>query len=271
MPGLSFRLAVDEVAMALAQVGEPDLARDLLVAEAGEVLSGDAARGRLIAAGHSLMARGLLEVDVDRSVHLDEALARAVCPLAKADFSLRVSRSDDSGELARSYHFRGSGSVSQEVDRDIIYRLVEYPSVEAAVASCVAFFDTDGIASFAVESSTIPMDTLDEIQRTADPETVAVTLAAVGMPKNVRTMFVPDFQGVVFRGGLLRVDFGQVNGPTSNRGTLILRGPQRMWLMRILPEGDTARLLVMAGSKRSLRGEILALIQPTDASEEGKP
>jgi hypothetical protein len=217
------------------------------------------------------MARGLLEVDASGSVHLDEALARAVRPLAKADFSIRVSCSHGGAELARSYHFVGSGVISQEVDRDIIYTLVEFPSRDAALASCVAFFDTEDAAAFAADPATVPMGSLDEIQKTADPEAVHATLAAAGMPQSVRAMFVPDFQGVVFRGGLLRVDFGQPSGPTSNRGTLILRGPQRLWLMRILPEGDTARLLVMAGSKESLRREILALIEPAGDSQEGKP
>jgi hypothetical protein len=271
MADTSFRLAVDEVAMALTQVGEADLARDLLLAGAGGTLTGDTAQGRLLAAGHSLMARGLLEVDADGSVRLDETLARVLRPLAKADFSIRVSCSYGSGELARSYHFAGPCVISQEVDRDIIYTLAEFLSRDAALASCVEFFDTEDTAPFAADPVTLPMEVLDEIQETADPEAVHARLATAGMPESVRAMFVPDFQGVVFRGGILRVDFGSGDGPASNRGALILRGPQRLWVMRILPEGDTARLLVMAGGKESLRNEILALIEPASASGEAKP
>lgn len=256
-----YRLSVDEVAFAIAQVGDPNLARHLLLSQAGDSLTAEAIEGRLMAAGHSLLARHLIDVDEASTVQVTTPFADAIQPLIKADFSIYVSSSNGRTELAQTYHFAGERIVRQVIDREIVYELASYPSADVVIDDCLnAVFARDA-GLFDVEASRLPASVLDDLQQTADPSEVERILTAAGMPADARSLFAEDFQKVVARGSVIRVDFPAApDVPTSNEGILVLRGPDRLWLMRIVQEGDSAALLVAPGSAEDMSSEIKRII-----------
>jgi hypothetical protein len=151
----TYTLSVDEVAMTLSQMGEPDIARGLIIAEAGMDISGDNVRGRLIAAGHSLMARGLIDVTADGAVTIESTFRDAMQPLAKADYSLRISRADGGPESFLTFHARNGRFFQHEVDRETIHSIAVLEDAGDVAGATAAFLRVQEGESEAEHSFTI--------------------------------------------------------------------------------------------------------------------
>ena len=85
-----FVLSVEEVSLVISIVGRPEVAHGLMAAQLGDMQE-EEARARLLAAGHSLMARGWLTMDSQATMRLADPLARIARILSRADFSVRYS------------------------------------------------------------------------------------------------------------------------------------------------------------------------------------
>jgi hypothetical protein len=85
-----FVLTTEELSLSFSLLGQPEAGRSLMVTQLGEMSEAEA-RARLMAAGHSLIARGGMALGPEGPV-LNEDLARAVGLLLRADFSVRYSR-----------------------------------------------------------------------------------------------------------------------------------------------------------------------------------
>jgi len=85
-----FVLTTEELSLSFSLLGQPEAGRSLMVTQLGEMSEAEA-RARLMAAGHSLIARGGMALGPEGPV-LNEDLARAVGLLLQADFSIRYSR-----------------------------------------------------------------------------------------------------------------------------------------------------------------------------------
>lgn len=259
----TYRLSVDEIAMALSQMDEADLARSLLAASAAGELTAEQASGRLLAAGHSLIARSMLDVDLNGLVHLSPELETVVRPLAHADFAVRLSRSDGGPESVRSFLFAGEEVIEHDVESDIVYELTRHASLETVLSASVGFLSAEEAMPFEADGVTISGAVLDDMQETASAETMHEMLAAEGMPEATRALFVPDFQNVVSRGSILKVTFDNPPELASDVGTLVLRGPRRLWLLRMMPGDDMVHLAVTPGTAETLRAELVRLINGT--------
>lgn len=237
----AYRLAVDEIALVLAQLGDHDRSRALLLLDA-EQPNADVLRGRLLAAGHTLIARGLLDVDAVGAVTIDPGLADAVRLVGRPGCSVRADRSagEDTGGL--TFHF-GSGGVAlrHTTDRGVVHELEPLTPAEAA-AALDAFLRLPAPGVFESEGFELPSEALDALQQHITIEALEAALADYGVPAGPRQLFAADFRDVDYRAGVTRIDYDADASPRSDEGMLLLRGPARLWVANIVPAGESSVL-----------------------------
>ena len=98
------RLGIEELCLALSLMDEPEVAKGLLYVTFDEI-SPDEERGRLLAAGHSLMSRDLLCVKNGRSYLADE-FRELVSILVDSDFSIHCNRKVAGFEFTLAYYVK---------------------------------------------------------------------------------------------------------------------------------------------------------------------
>lgn len=244
----SWRLGVEELAVALGVAGGEDVAAGLLMAILGP-RSPEEMDGRMLAAGHSLVARGLLVLRGDEK-RLDEGLSSALLPLVQQRFSLRCSRAEAEGEDLATY-FVGPSEVSEHRLRQaVVSELTLLPGAEEATARSAAFFGLKAArrSALAEPVATLAAATLQQARVQAVDEgraAAAASLLAGGVPEAIAQQVAQDLATPRFHGSVLRVEQGQ-EGPASDRGFLLLQGAERPWLCDMLP-GEPLQLALYRG------------------------
>lgn len=257
----SYRLSVDEVAMILSQSGHADAARQTLAIGGADVLDGGVIRGRLQAAGHSLMARGLLDVIDDGVIELDPAINRLVGPLASADFSIRLARSDGETDWTITFHFSGDVIVQHTIERDIVHELTECCGEADVVETILDLLGVGEHTPFKAGSCTVTASVINDLQTTADRDTALAMLADAGMFETVRQLFVDDFMGVVSRGTISRIDYDDEEASLAEGAIMTLHGPERFWLMVLQGQHEAPEMEIMPGDRQTFEGVVKRLIK----------
>jgi len=259
MANNDFLLSVEEVTLAMSMVSQPEIAHGLMVAQLGEIQQ-EESRARLLAAGHSLMARGWLTMDTRGTMHLTDLLARIARVLSRADFSIRYSRSHRNADFSLSFHF-GEGSIFvHRIEQGVVHHITEVQDIDAVIQGGLAFFERAQERLFTCPSAKISKDLLDKIKDEEDASFILKRLEEAGVSEETRTLLAEDLDGVQYRGSILRVEYGEDNVPRSDHGLLVLRGPDRLWLLRPrLEEGETF-VTILPGTEEVFRREVTALL-----------
>lgn len=254
-----FCLSVEEVALAVSMAGQPEVAHGLMMAQLG-TMPQEEVRARLRAAGHSLLARGWLAMDAQGEMHLADPLTRIARVLSRADFSIRYSRSHRNAELALTFHFGEEGIFAHRLEQGVVHHIVEVQDTDAVIQGGLEFYEVANVHPFNVSSVEVPQDVLDAAKDEGHAGPVLKKLKAAGVPEETRTLLAEDLVGVQYRGAILRVEYGEDNTPRSDRGLLVLRGPERLWLMRALVRDGKPAVILLAGTEEIFRREVAALL-----------
>ena len=259
MEKTDFTLSVEEVALAMSLVGQPEVAHNLMMAQLGEMKQ-EEARARLLTAGHSLMARGWLTMDAQGAMHLADAMARVTRVLSHADFSIRYSRSHRNADLSLSFHFEEDGIFAHRVEQGVVHHITEVQDADAVTQGVLAFFEMAQVRPFTCPLTEIPDGLLDDIKNEEDVSSILRQLEEAGVPEETRTLLAKDLSGAQYRGSILRVEYGEDNVPRSDRGLLVLRGSDRLWLLRpLIGEGEPS-VTLLAGTEQVFRQEVATLL-----------
>ncbi len=259
MKDTDFLLSVEELALAMSMVDRPEVAHDLMVAQLG-AMKQEEARTRLLTAGHSLMARGWLTMDVQGTMHLADPLARVARVLSRADFSIRYSRSHRNVDLSLSFHFGEDGIFAHRMEQGVVHHIIEVQDADAVIQGGLAFFEMTEVHPFTCPSAEILNSLLDKIKDEKNTSSILQHLQEAGVPEETRTLLAEDLRGVQYRGSILRVEYGEDNIPRSDRGLLVLRGPERLWLLRpLIGEGEPS-VTLLPGTEQVFRRQVAALL-----------
>jgi hypothetical protein len=254
-----FLLSVEEVALAMSMVGQPEVAHDLMLAQLG-TMKQEEARVRLLTAGHSLMAQGWLTMDAQGAMHLADPLARVARVLSRADFSIRYSRSHREADLSLSFHFGERGIFAHRIEQGVLHHVTEVQDTDAVIQDGLVFFEMAQVQPFVCSSDEIPVGLLDEVKDEKDVASILHRLEATDVPEETRMLLAEDLHRAQYRGSILRVEYGEDNVPRSDRGLLVLRGPERLWLLRQLPGKSKPSVTPLPGTERSFRQEVAVLL-----------
>jgi hypothetical protein len=260
MDSVTVRLTVEELALVFAQLGQPELGKDVIEMQLGTALSRDQVHARLMSAGNSLMASNLLGIAEDETVVIAEPLLRCARALARADFTVRYSRSTLDSEALLSYHFCEGAVFEHYLERGIVHSVTEFDQPEVVVTRGLEFFQVAQDQIFTTPPVELPGAVLEEIKDATDVAQVIERLAQAGIPESVRPLLAEDIVGVRFRGSVLRVEYNYASMPRADRGLLVLQGPQRMWLLRPFVRGEMQLVSLLAGTAQTFCSEVAALL-----------
>lgn len=254
-----FALSVEELALGFSLLDAAQKAHDLMVAQLGE-MTPEEARARLLAASHGLLARGWLSIDEEGKIRLEPSLERMVRALIAPTFSLQYSRAyRDATKFVLVYHFINGLVLAHWAEGGIVHRIKEVAGKEAAIQGGIDFFNVAEAASFTCSPSEVPYDVMRQIKDEGDPAVVLQRLAEEGVEQATRAMLAEDIKNPVYRGSILRVEYEE--RPRSDEGLLVLRGPERLWLFRIVHKGDKPFVIILPGTEEVFRKEVGALLE----------
>jgi hypothetical protein len=263
MQGSAMNLSIEEVAFAISSMGYPDIAGGFLLSLMGPKEQAEM-DGRLYAAAHSLMARGLLTVDVERGEQrLDPSFRECVGALVENDLTLRCSSATNVKERVVSYFLQADRIVSHEVRDDVVSCISVLPGKDALVRHCQEVLGvpqgpaTTGVPVVwtPIEGSLVEM--ISNVLAAEGTEDVASQLVCCGMSPEDAWCLANDASRPERHGALtpIRLIEGQ---PVANASLLLLMGVERFWLFRPAPESD--RFEVCLGTPALMWGQISALI-----------
>ncbi|RLC73464.1 MAG: hypothetical protein DRJ03_26455 [Chloroflexi bacterium] len=259
MPTNDFFLSVEETAMAMSIVGQPEEAHSLMAAQLGE-MGQEEAHIRLLTAGHSLIARGYLSMDTEGNMHLAEPIAHVARALSRADHTIRYSRSYRNVDLSLAFHFEKKGVFAHRIEQGVVHRITQVSSEEAVIQGGLDFFNLAEIHPFTCPITEISQGLLDQIKD--DPAYVVIhrRLTHARVPAETCDLLTEDLSNTQYRGSILRVEYDENNAPISDHGLLVLRGPERLWLLRPFVREGERYVTLLPGTEEAFRREIVTLL-----------
>lgn len=236
-----FILSTEELALLLSIIGRPEAGQTLMAAQLGKTTEAEA-RARLLAASHSLMARGLLALGPEGPI-LESPLAHTIECLSQPNFSIRYSRSTQEAELALIYHFRQNAILEHRLEQGVAHHLAEVPGASAVIQGGLLFFGLPQAQPFTAALIRIPYQTLIDLKDEEDPAVVEESLRKAGVAEEARPLLAEDLAHPRYRGSALQVRYDPQGKPYSEKGFLLLHGPQRLWLISLEIREPTAAVL----------------------------
>lgn len=252
-----FTLTVEEMALLFSLIGQPQTGQKLMAAYLGEITEAEA-RARLLAASHSLMARGLLTLGPEGPL-MDSSLAQTVKGLSRPNFSIRYSRSTQEAEFALAYHFYQDAILEHRLEQGMVHHLVEVPDASVVIKGGLLFFGLPQAQPFTAVPIRMDIRSLLNLKDVEDPAAVEASLRQTGAAEESLPLLAEDLARPRYRGSALRVQYDRQGNPYSENGFLLLHGPQRLWLISLSGSTkDTATLI--PASVASFQQEMSALL-----------
>ncbi len=254
-----FILSVEEIALVMSIIGQPQMAHDIMVAQLG-AMQKEEAHIRLLTAGHSLLARKWLDIDAEGKMSLVEPLMSWGQILVHADFSIRYSRSSRQADYSFTHHFKENRVLTHIIEQGLLHHITQVSDRKTLLQEGKEFFEvgqTDFVDCPEIE---IPQNVLNEIKDEKSKSNIVEKLKSINIPSHLQSVLVEDLSQVRYRGSILRVEYGEEKAPFSERGLLVLRGPSRLWLLRSLKRIEQNFLVLLPGSEPKFEEEIRKLL-----------
>ena len=237
-----YALGIEEVAAAIAVAGIPEAAKGLLVSNFGR-LSADEERGRLLSANHSLYARGLLTVS-DHHPQLIPDLTRIVTVFTSNTRSLRMGKTSVFGEDVLAYYHDQDGWVKHAIRDGVAHYFTLNKAPGEMEAEIFEFFSP----SFKAWSSIQPIELPDTLFADLDPRQrrsqndVLAFIHKTSPAHPSAELLSADLAQARLRGSMLWLE--QISeDDLATRGTLLIQGLDRLWMLNSKAEGEISRLV----------------------------
>lgn len=260
METYSLRLSVEELALALTQIGQPEVARNLIITHLGAEISPPDVHARIMSAGHSLMARDLLSISEDGSLLLAESLLRTAHALSKADFSIRYSRSHPQADFLLTYHYSAGNIFKHQIEQGVVHHIKEFQDWDQAIQDGIPFFGIPATSLTFPPTTEISKSVLDDIKDEEHRDVAVRKLVSAGVSEELAMHLGEDISTPQYRGSALRVEYRADGAPYSDQGLLILCGHERIWLFRPFIREDVPLLTIVPGTQLAFHQEISSLI-----------
>lgn len=251
MPPIKLELGIEELAYAMGVLGGTDTAIGFLLALLGERPRLET-EGRLLAASHALVARGLLDFDAQTGDKwLAEDLRLLVEPMLHNDFSLRCSWAKEGREDVLTLYAAAAEVLMHRLHRAVVSHLQRLSDWDVARQQLSMFLDLprSGEEESFEPLATFSADLIDTLRKEApnrSRQEIAAQLQTQGVPDGAATKLAADLQQHEYRGSIIKIT-GQNDHVVANQGFLILKTEKRSWFLVIHPD-DEPMLTLYPGS-----------------------
>lgn len=253
-----FLFGIEELAVVMSVAGSPEMAHSFMIAQLGNMPK-EEARARLLAATHSLLARGWVTLGTQGETVVTKPILSLAKALTKADFSIRLNRSYPTAELLLNFHFLNEHIYSHTVEQGVVHRITYIQDKDTVIQQGMQFFEMETVEDFTFSPLDLPIALLNEVKN-LEYALILEKLQEARISKPVVEMLATDLSAVRYRGGTLRVEYPTSKTPQSENGFLILRGPSRLWLFRLLKKDEKVSAVLLPGTRETLSLEIACLL-----------
>jgi hypothetical protein len=247
--------------MALSVAGYPEAAKTILITTFDQLPTDDEG-GRLLAAGHSLMARGLLAVDSGES-RLESGFANLLGLIVEPDYMLQLGlrASSEDEEQTLSYFFKSGTTVEQRIEQGVIYNLRTVWNRQTLVDAAIQFFAVEEKdQQYGAGTAEIPVELVDKARDlTGQTREVEALFSQAGVPPKLARALARDFQAIRGRGMVMLIE-NRSGLLVSDEGFLVMQGMSGTWLFPIVQRSDETYARVLSASTKSLGTEVQRLL-----------
>ena len=256
---LDIKLSIEETALAMTMAGYPDAAKGLLFTTFGEIPVAEE-QGRMLAAGHSLMARGLVAIH-DGQARIQESFRPLIEALTTPDFVVQYSLTTSSAEQTLGYFFKGGNIARQSVEEGVVYRLTTGEGTEQVITGGLTFFSISEKHSVSHPQAMLSVAILDRASKESHESAGALfdLLSGAGIPNQLARPLAEDFQKATSRGAVLLIK-RQGSDLRSDHGFLLMQSQDRTWLFPLVEKAGEAHAKVIIASQESFAAEMQKLI-----------
>ena len=228
---LDIRLSVEELALVLSLQGKAQAGYDLLISQLGNRLDTHQAQERLVAASHTLIARGLAAVDATGSIHLMDSVVFVGNLLTEPDFSVRFMRADLSSQHTLTFHVRGSDIFQHEVEQGVAHSFSSIDDFTSILQSCREFFDLPKEIPHPEDVYVYPIQLIEYINNRAWDKLEGCLAENSRASLNFHTQLLEDIRHPAYRGNVMNITYRPDNSAVSEDGFLLLGGKERAWIL----------------------------------------
>lgn len=259
----TFALSIEEVAFAMGYLGGVETAAGFLTAITGK-LPTDELTGRITAASHSLLARGLLILDsISARASLDPVLSQTIEPMLKGENSLRMSTTSNDIENTTTFFLDGVTPVRHRLIQEVVSQITLLDAIEA-VATEIAETVCHAVPDEPIDSvsiGTVQVDALRQVRlKTATvPASELIALLQNHLPKTAVARMVSDMSDAkAMWGTVLRLEAGNDGAVEANKGFFTVVVSDHGWLFDMTH--DPAQADVFSLSATSVRQATMRLL-----------
>lgn len=255
-----FRLSVEELAFAMGFLGGTEVAAGFLDTVFGKQ-NKDNLSGRITAASHSLIARGLLKLDLAANNNeLDEELAQLVRTMMEAGHSVRAQRMFNGQEATLTCFVHDGVIAAHELALGVVAQLESLADQDTLLQRMIDFVQPpDGETAVSPPLGQISAETLQSVRQFASQKKADQIKSALAdtLPEKLAAELAKDLQrGHITWGSILSLQTtsGDADTPLeSNEGILYAAvTPQKLWLFQLKPD-DPTQAHLFRGSRAQLR------------------
>ncbi|HEX7317979.1 MAG TPA: hypothetical protein VF297_29010 [Pyrinomonadaceae bacterium] len=229
-------LSVGELAFALALLHSEEAAADLVRQQFGASTEREVELV-VVASGHSLLARGLLD-EAGGEYELAPALAESVRRLAEAGRTILCNRVEGSETSHLAFHFAPGGPVKHSVRDERVHELEVLDGLEEVLGHAAIFYSAPARAGMNIAPARLPPAEVDETFFSQDPVFIRDRLLRAGVPFETSLALTDSIINRRFWGSVARVDHPDDREPTAEHRVSLLRGATELWLLRPRRLGD---------------------------------
>lgn len=263
----TLNLSFEELAFAIGAIGENDVAAGFLRGLLG-MRTKEEIDGRLLAASHSLIARGLMTPDFEKDEPvLDPVLADYASVMARCDYSIRCGRSTDDGEDVLTLFVKGDNSIAHRIHLNVVSQISAVASLDDSLPELLGFagLEPTGKKDEPLPESlgTLKQTILAELATREAPFGVndvrsLIESAQTDLPEEIVEMLVASLCSVSDRVGIARIEIrdGEIR---SDQGLLLLRSGKALWAL-VLDPSTPEELRVYQATPAAVVGVIQGLM-----------
>lgn len=259
-----YNLSIEELVLSLHIIGQTEAAAALLQTIIGEIAESEI-ETRLLVAGHSLMARGWLEIEVNADggrQQLDPELAEAAGMLAASDFSIGLQQAHDGAEKKLMFHFKQGKIIQHDASLGVVQKIRIHNDQISVIDEAMGTYSIDSFTHKPIPETYIQTQLLENLgtYRSWEIERIQAVLEAAGVSPQASRALAEDFQQSGNLTNVMRIEYSEVDGPICNEGFLMLQGGERLWLLRQITEEAGIRFQIIPGSVEAFQAEMKRLM-----------
>ncbi len=251
-------LSVEELAFTMGYLNNNEAAAGLMTATYGQLPRAELT-GRITAASHSMIARGLLEIGESvAETTLNAALREMVTGLLNGERTLRCERRSGRNETLLTIQLDSTPFVTHQLRHGVVSQLGMLADRAALLARIGEFVGLKGNSAENTPIGTISAELLQTMRQQIGSESsaqIAERLSAE-LPTASANELATDLTAVATDwGSILPITVTEATGDQppleANSGLFYAVTPQNSWLFYIAPE-DATQATIYRGSPQTL-------------------